>query len=264
MTAQSAGSREPAFFCSKDPGKSALTLEKVAKHVLITGFEPFGGENVNPSEMLARSLEGRLIAGRLVVTRVLPVETRNVRERLEQAIAQERPELVVCVGQAGGRNAVALERVAVNVLDFGEPDNAGVMRKHEQILRGGPEARISNLPFEQIVEAWNQNGVPGYVSNSAGTYVCNQALYELLDIAQTAVPPIAAGFVHVPYLPAQAIAAGAQSTPSMSFELMKRALEVLIETVVPWLERPQAQRGAAGQPSGSKIWIPRGVKEAER
>lgn len=235
----------------------------MAKHVLITGFEPFGGEKVNPSELVARSLDGRLIAGRLVVTRVLPVETRNVRERLDRAIQEENPDIVVCMGQAGGRPGIALERVAINVLDFDQADNVGVVRKNEPIVRGGPEARLSNLPFEKIVDAWNENGVPGYVSNTAGTYVCNQTLYELAAAAESAVPPLIAGFVHLPFLPAQAIAAGAGKTPSMSFELMKRAMELLIETVVPWVEQRAPERGTVRQ-KGPQMWIPRGVKEVER
>jgi pyroglutamyl-peptidase len=236
---------------------------KVAKHVLITGFEPFGGGTVNPSELVAHSLEGRLIAGRLIVTRILPVETRNVRERLERALVEVQPDVAICMGQAGASNAIALERVAVNVLDFEQPDNVGVMRKNDQIARGGPDARISNLPFEKIVGAWSENGVPGYVSNSAGTYICNQTLYEVLGLAEAATGPLVAGFVHLPYLPAQAIAAGAEASPSMSFDLMKRAMEILIETVVPWVDNRTPERGPSRQP-GSKMWIPRGVKEVER
>ncbi|MBV9269790.1 MAG: pyroglutamyl-peptidase I [Candidatus Eremiobacteraeota bacterium] len=236
----------------------------MAKHVLITAFEPFGGEKVNPSEMVARSLEGRLIAGRLIVTRVFAVETRNVRERLERAIADTNPDVVVAMGQAGGRNALALERIAMNVLDFDQPDNVGVMRKNEQIVRGGSEARLSNLPFEKIIEAWNDNGVPGYVSNSAGTYVCNQTLYELIGLGEQGAPPLITGFVHLPYLPAQAITAGAGSTPSMSLDLMKRAMELLIETVVPWVDQRTPDRGAIRKPGAQQMWIPRGVKEVER
>ncbi|HEY8297354.1 MAG TPA: pyroglutamyl-peptidase I [Candidatus Baltobacteraceae bacterium] len=236
----------------------------MAKHVLITGFEPFGGGNVNPSELVARSLEGRPIAGRLIVTCILPVATRNVRERLERAMLEEQPDIVIALGQAGGRSAVALERVAVNVLDFDRPDNAGETRENEPIQRGGPDARLSGLPFDAIVGAWKEHDVPGYVSNSAGTYICNQVLYEVLGLAEAASPPIAAGFVHLPYLPAQAIAAGPDSSPSMSFDLMKRAMEILIETVVPWVEHRTSERSGGSRPAGSKMWIPRGVKEVER
>lgn len=237
----------------------------MAKSVLITGFEPFGGASVNPSEIVARSLEGRLLAGRPVAVRIFPVETRNVGERLSRAIDEHQPDLVVALGQASGRASLAIERVAVNVLDFAQPDNVGVMRKNDVILRGGPDARFSTLPFAEILEGWSSNGVPGYVSNSAGTFICNQALYELLGIAEAASPPIVAGFVHLPYLPAQAVAAGPESTPSMALDLMKRGMEILIETVVPWLEqRLPDRRASRTEPKGPRVWIPRGVKEAER
>jgi len=235
----------------------------VAKHVLITGFEPFGGDRVNPSELVARSLEGRLIAGRPVAVRIMPVETRTLRDRMERALLEEQPDIVIGLGQAGGRCAVALERVAVNVLDFEHPDNVGVMRKSEPIVRGGPEARISNLPFERIVEAWHGSGVPGYVSNSAGTFICNQWLYDVLGLVENAVPPVLAGLVHLPYLPAQAINAGPESNPSMSFDLMKKAIEVMIETVVPWSEHRGAE-APRERAAGTRMWIPRGIKEAER
>ncbi|MDP9128664.1 MAG: hypothetical protein M3N08_10450, partial [Pseudomonadota bacterium] len=226
------------------------------------GFEPFGGDKINPSELVVRSLEGRLISGRLVVTRILPVETRPLRERLEEAIRLDSPDLILCTGVAGGRSSVALERVAVNVLDFAQAVNVGVMRKNDPISRGAPDARISNLPFERIIEAWTENGIPGYVSNSAGTYICNQALYETLSLTENASPPVLVGFVHFPYLPAQAIAAGAETHPSMSFELMKRSMEILIEIVIPWIEHRQPERDRP--PAASQMWIPRGVKEVER
>jgi pyroglutamyl-peptidase len=236
----------------------------VAKHVLITGFEPFGGEKINPSELVARSLEGRLIAGRSLAVRILPVETRNVRERLQRAVDEFSPDIVLCLGQAGGRNALSVERLAVNVLDFDQPDNVGVMRKNDTIVRGGPDARFSTLPLAEIVSAWTDNGIPGYISNSAGTYICNQALYELLAIAEAAAPPIVAGFVHVPYLPAQATALGADRTPSMALELVKRGIELVIETVVPWVEQRAPERAPARTAKGPQMWIPRGVKEVER
>jgi pyroglutamyl-peptidase len=245
-----------------------LTFYKVAKHVLITGFEPFGGEKVNPSELVARSLEGRLIAGRPLAVRVLPVETRNIGERLSRAVDESNPDIIICMGQAGGRTAISLERVALNVLDFAQPDNVGVMRKNDPIQRGGPDGRLSPMPFSDIINAWAESGIPGYVSNSAGTYICNQTLYEALGLAEAASPPIVAGFVHLPYLPAQAAAIGAERTPSMALEMMKRAMEILIETVVPWVEQRTPDRGparpAATAAKGPQMWIPRGVKEVER
>lgn len=213
--------------------------------MLVTGFEPFGGRSANPSELVARKLEGRRIAGRPVVVCVLPVETEGLRARLEAAIAQEEPELLLGTGQAAGRTAVSLERVAVNTLDFSVPDNAGELRQNEVIDRSGPHARLSPMPFAEIVEQWQQHGVPGYLSNSAGTHLCNQMLYESLGIAETISPPLTAGFIHLPNLPEQAVADGAETTASMSLDLMEKAVELAIATTIPWIERRNAGRQAA-------------------
>ena len=240
---------------------SAENRRFVSRHVLLTGFEPFGPHPVNPSELLVRSLEGRIVAGRLVAVRVLPVETRTLRDRLETALHEEQPEFVIGTGFALGRMALSLERAGLNALDFEMPDAVGAMRKNDVVQRGGPDARFSTLPLAEIGEAWRSVGVPGYVSNSAGTFLCNQWLYETLALTANTTPPIPVGFVHLPALPAQVAALGAERMPSMSLELMRKGIEALIETVAAWLESkpaPPAQR-AAGQ-----LWIPRGLREVER
>lgn len=211
--------------------------------------------------MLVKSLDGRIIAGRLVVVRVLPSETRTMRERLETMLHEEQPELVLGVGLAAGRASLSVERIAVNMLDFEFPDAVGVTRKDDVVARGGPDARIATIPFREIVEGWSAAGIPGYVSNSAGTYLCNQWLYETLSLTSAAAPPIPAGFLHVPLLPGQAMEAGADKMPSMSLETMRRGLESMIETIVPWIEsRPHEKLPK----SGPSVWIPRGLREVER
>ncbi len=236
-------------------------VRAVSKRVLVTGFEPFGGHKVNPSELLARTLEGRMIAQQSIAVRVLPVETRSLRDRLERAIAEESPACIVGVGHAPGRMSVAIERVALNILDFEIPDNVGVSRKFDAIQRGGPDARLASLPFDEIIAAWSAAGTPGYVSNSAGTFLCNQWLYETLAITASHAPPIPVAFLHVPSLPTQAMEAGAERTASMTLELMKKALETLLETLASWMEsRPTPSKGAPGD----KLWIPRGIREVER
>lgn len=213
--------------------------------------------------MIAHSLDGRTIAGRPMAVRVLPVETRNVRERMEQALLQEDPDVVIALSQFGGRAALTLERVAVNVLDFDFPDNVGVMRKGDVIARGSADARLSNLPFDKIIEAWHTSGMPGYISNTAGTFIGNQVLYETLALTENATPPILAGLVHLPFLPAQAIRAGCESNPSMSLDMMKKGIDILIETIVPWVEQRTPEASKARE-KGRAMWIPRGVKEVER
>lgn len=217
----------------------------MSKPVLVTGFEPFGGRSVNPSELIARNLEGRLIAGRLVVGRVLPVESAGLRQRLQRAIEEEEPGLIVGLGLAPGQTAVSVERVAVNLLDFTIADNAGELRKNEPIARGGPDARLSPMPFAEIIEAWHRAGIPGYVSNSAGSYLCNQLLYEALGFAESMSPPVPAGFIHLPNLPEQAVADGPENSPSMSLELMEHAVELAIAATIPSIERHNAGRRIA-------------------
>jgi pyroglutamyl-peptidase len=233
----------------------------VSRHVLLTGFEPFGPHPVNPSELLVRSFEGRIVGGALVTVRIFPVETRTLRDRIDAALREERPEFVIGLGYAPGRAALGLERIGVNVLDFELADSAGLTCKNEPVHPGGPDGRLSTLPLDEITSAWSALGVPGYVSDSAGTYVCNQWLYETLALTENAVPAIPAGFIHLPALPAQAVQLGAARTPSMTLELMRRGVESAIESTGLWLQSQPAQ---PPRRSADKVWIPRGLRNLER
>ena len=239
----------------------AEKLGFVSRHVLLTGFEPFGPHPVNPSELLARSLEGRIVAGRLIAVRILPVETRTLRDRIETTLHEDVPEFVIGTGFAPGRASLALERAGLNILDFDQPDAVGAMRKNDPVARGGPDARFSTFPLVEIVDAWQAVGVPGYISNTAGTFLCNQWLYEAAALTTNASPPIPVGFVHLSALPNQAVAMGAKDTPSMSLDLMRKGIETLIETIVAWLEAKPAQPAAKAP---GQLWIPRGLREVER
>lgn len=229
----------------------------MSRHVLLIGFEPFGPHRVNPSELLVRSFEGRTIAGQAIGVRVFPVETRPLRARLEALLREERPGVVLGVGFAPGRAALALERVALNVLDFPIPDTVGTMPKGEPIAADGPDARFATLPLNEIVAGWIALGVAGYVSNSAGTYLCNQWLYEALALTAGAAQPVPTGFVHVPALPTQANEMGPERTPSMSLDLMRRGLESALETIGAWRESLPAPAVAPARPAEA-MWIPRG------
>jgi pyroglutamyl-peptidase len=220
---------------------------------LLTGFEPFGSHTVNPSELLVRSLEGRVVGGLVVAVRVLPVETRTLRERLDAALAETSPEAVFGTGYAPGRASLALERVALNVAEFDHADASGAVRKNEPLDAAGPDARFATLPAAAIVEAWSAIGIPGYVSNSAGTYLCNQWLYEALALVAARSRSIPCGFIHVPALPAQAMEAGAERTPSMSLELMRKGLETAIEAVAL---RQDASQAPPPRRALEKLWIP--------
>ena len=180
-----------------------MNTDKKRRMVLITGFEAFGGETSNPSAEIARALDGKIIEGRPVVGAVLPCVFGTSAEELLRWLRVVRPELVVCVGQAGGRSAITPERVAINVDDALIPDNAGVRPVDVPILRGGPAAYWSTLPIKAIVAGLTAQGIPSAVSPTAGTFVCNHVFYRLMH-ALVRRKGIRGGFVHVPFLPQQA------------------------------------------------------------
>ncbi|MFM1992004.1 MAG: hypothetical protein RJA99_4961 [Pseudomonadota bacterium] len=172
--------------------------------ILLTGFEPFGGESVNPSWLIASALDGETIGGARVHAQRLPTAFRASLRVLRAALRRHRPVLVVALGQAGGRAELSIERVAINVDDARIPDNAGARPIDVPVVRGGPAAHFSTLPIKAIVAALRARGVPAAVSQTAGTFVCNHVFYGLQHaLAGTRVR---GGFVHVPYLPEQAAA----------------------------------------------------------
>lgn len=208
--------------------------------MLVTGFEPFGSHNVNPSAVLAESIDGTTIAGYRVVGRVLPVSCSRAPDALEVAIERHQPAVVLSLGLAAGRAMLALERVAINVLDFSTPDNDGLQPGDKPVVESAPAAYFATVPLKAIVDGWREAGIPGYLSNTAGTYVCNQVLYSALHLA--ARHGHRAGFIHLPFLPAQA-AAEKPATPSMTLDLMlegvRSALELsarAVEAASPWTQ----------------------------
>ncbi|HSW05825.1 pyroglutamyl-peptidase I [Aquabacterium sp.] len=173
--------------------------------VLITGFEPFGGDDINPSWQVARALDGRRIAGRRLVARQLPCTFAAALSALDQALhgLPSPPQLVLALGLAGSRSAVSIERIAINVIDARIPDNAGAQPIDEPVVPGGPAAYFSRLPIKAISAGLLQAGLPAEVSQTAGTFVCNQVFYGLMHRLQ-AMPAIRGGFIHLPPLPEQA------------------------------------------------------------
>ncbi|MCW2420379.1 pyroglutamyl-peptidase I [Citrobacter farmeri] len=199
------------------------------KTVLITGFEPFGGEKVNPSWEVVSRLDNAIIAGCRVVARQLPCVFGESLSVLNSTIDTLSPSLVLAIGQAGGRADITVERVAINVDDARIPDNKGQQPVDEPIIAGGPAAWFSTLPIKAMVAAMREAGVPASVSQTAGTFVCNHVMYGLLhklsDIAE-----VKGGFIHIPYLPQQA--AAHPGAPSMAAETVRLALEVAIATAL--------------------------------
>ena len=210
--------------------------------VLLTAFEPFGGETVNPSQQAAqRVAEGPPIDGVELRTAVLPVVFGDAIEALKAAIAEHEPDLVICAGEAGGRFAVTPERVAVNVNDAPFPDNAGRAPVDEPIVEGGPVAYLSTLPVAEIVAALREAGIPAAKSSTAENYVCNNVFYGLMHHIATERPELVGGFVHVPYVHEQVINR-LDARPSLSLDMVTQALRISVETSVAALRarRPEA------------------------
>lgn len=197
--------------------------------VLVTGFEPFDGATINPALEAVRRLPAK-IEGAEVVTTQIPVVFQKDAEAVEAAIDAERPDLVLCVGQAGGRSHITPEFVGINYANARIPDNEG-HRPVGRLVADGPDAYFSTLPIFTMVEAARAAGVPAAVSYSAGTYCCNEVLYRLLHYLATCHPGVRGGFVHVPYAPEQVCSLGA-GTPSMSVDTMVRGLAAMIGAAV--------------------------------
>ena len=198
--------------------------------VLVTGFEPFTPHKVNPTEELARALDGVRVGPAVVRSAVLPVHHADAAVRVASLLETLRPDAVLHLGLAGGRARIALERVAVNVMDYVVPDNAGCQMRDEPCVPSGPAAYLATVPVRTIVERLTEAGIPAYVSDTAGTYLCNQTLYTTLHgLAEAATPP-RVGFMHVPLLPSMVAASGLDE-PSMDLAVMRRAVEIAIDVI---------------------------------
>ena len=197
--------------------------------VLVTGFEPFGGATINPALEAVRRLPGT-IEGAEVVTVQIPVVFGKDAAAVEAAIDAERPDLVLCVGQAGGRSHITPEFVGINYANARIPDNEG-NQPEGRLEADGPDAYFATLPVFAMVDAARAAGVPAAVSYTAGTFCCNEVLYELLHCLAVRHPGVRGGFVHVPYATEQAVSMG-EGTASMSVDMMVAGLTAMIGAAV--------------------------------
>ena len=197
--------------------------------ILFTGFDPFGGEKINPAGEAVKMMKNE-IQGAEILKLEVPTVFGKAGEVLKKAVEQYRPDAVVCVGQAGGRAAITPEMIAVNIMDARIPDNAGNKPCHEFIIKEGREAYFSSLPVKDIEKNLNDNGIPSAVSYHAGTFVCNYLMYSLMNLINTKYPNMRGGFVHVPYSTEQ-VQNRTTPVPSMLLSEITRGLEIIAETL---------------------------------
>jgi pyroglutamyl-peptidase len=195
--------------------------------ILLTGFEPFGGSDVNPSISACRKLEGKTFNGYSVVVEEIPLRFHEINDIIKGHVAKYRPTAVVSTGQGGG-GGLSVERVAINVGSARMPYNCGYKPVDESLNAEGPVAYWTRLPYRRMLEELKEAGVPARLSNSAGTFGCNQIFYHLMDHLASEVVEIPAGFIHVPLLPRQALERG---SASMSLDLIAKGLEVVVELI---------------------------------
>ena len=212
--------------------------------VLLTGFDAFGGESINPSWLAVLALKGRQVAGHRVVVAQLPTVFDEANAVLRQAVTRCSPRLVICVGQAGGRAALSVERIAINVNDARIADNKQAQPIDTPVVAGGPAAYFSGLPIKVMVSDLLKAGIAAEVSQTAGTFVCNHVFYGLMHflatqrgLKESSFTATRGGFVHVPY-------ATGQGNPSMALLDMTRGLQIAVRSALENIQDVQIGAGA--------------------
>ena len=194
--------------------------------VLITGFDPFGGEPINPA-LEAVKLLPDTISGAEIIKLEIPTVFRKSLAKIEEAIELHNPDIVISIGQAGGRFGITPERVAINIDDARIEDNEGNQPLDITIYEDGEAAYFSNLPIKAMVNEMKNNGIPASVSNTAGTFVCNHVMYGILYMIDKKYPNIKGGFIHIPYMTSQVM--DKKNTPFMSLDEIVKGLELALE-----------------------------------
>ena len=201
--------------------------------ILVTGFDPFGGEKINPALETIKRLPDAVLGARIIKLEIPTVVGKSLA-KIQEAVEKENPDVVLSIGQAGGRSEITVERVGINIDDCRIPDNEGNQPIDEPIVAGGPSAYFVTVPIKAIVEKIKANKIPASISNTAGTFICNHVCYGVahLAAARTAAgKPMKSGFIHIPFLPEQGIGKPAL-TPSMSLETIVSGITHALEAIV--------------------------------
>jgi pyroglutamyl-peptidase len=197
--------------------------------ILVSAFEPFGKETINPALEILKILPDRILDQSIIKLEIPTIRYKSAKAVIE-AIEKHHPDIVLCLGQAGGRPDITIERIGVNIDDFGIEDNDHNMPIDEKIVESGPDAYFVNLPIKDMLHQIRDEGIAASISNTAGTFVCNHVIYSIRHYCETRKTDIRSGFIHVPFLPEQVI--DKPSFPSMLLETMVKAIFIAIETII--------------------------------
>lgn len=203
-------------------------LSEVIMKILVSGFDPFGGESINPSIEAVKRLPDSINGVEIIKLEIPTVIGKSI-DKLTQAVETYLPDVVLCVGQAGGRSDISVERIAINIDDCRIKDNEGNQPIDEPIVFNGPDAYFLTSPIKSIVSNLQAQGIPTSVSNSAGTFICNHVAYGMAHLAKTKYPNMRTGFIHIPFIPEQVL--NKSNMPSMPLDQIIKALETAILTI---------------------------------
>lgn len=203
-------------------------LSEVIMKILVSGFDPFGGESINPSIEAVKRLPDSINEVEIIKLEIPTVIGKSI-DKLTQAVETYLPDVVLCVGQAGGRSDISVERIAINIDDCRIKDNEGNQPIDEPIVVNGPDAYFLTLPIKSIVSNLQAQGIPASVSNSAGTFICNHVAYGMAHLAKTKYPNMKTGFIHIPFIPEQVL--NKSNMPSLPLDRIIKALEIVIQTI---------------------------------
>lgn len=197
--------------------------------ILVSGFDPFGGEKINPAIESVKLLPDSIKGNEIIKIEIPTVIGKSV-DKLKEKIKEVKPDVVISVGQAGGREDITVERVAINVDDCRIKDNEGNQPIDEKIAEDGPDAYLLTLPIKAMVENIKSANIPASVSNTAGTFICNHVAYGMAHVRANEYPNMRTGFIHIPFLPEQVL--DKPHTASMNLDTIAKALEKAIEAVI--------------------------------
>ena len=197
--------------------------------ILVTGFDPFGGEPINPAIESVKRLPDN-IAGAEIIKLEIPTVRKESLEKIEKAINEHNPDVILSIGQAGGRFDISIERIGINLDDFRIPDNEGNQIIDEPIFPDGENSYFVKLPVKAMVQNVQKNNIPASVSYTAGTFVCNHVLYGVLYLIEKKYKGKKSGFIHIPFLPEQVV--DKRNTPSMELSTIVKGLTAAIDAIV--------------------------------